>query len=113
MKVLNLIVSKEPFDLIRSGVKKEEYRKVKYFWITRLVKQDIKERTYAINLYESYYLPKYEWEEIHFKNGYQKEAPIIKCEFKWLQIKKPNPEWTCGIISNEPVFAIKLGNIIN
>lgn len=36
-KVLNLVVSKQWFDMIASGEKMEEYRAIKAYWINRLV----------------------------------------------------------------------------
>ena len=35
--VLNLVVSKEWFDMIVAGEKKEEYRAIKSYWINRLI----------------------------------------------------------------------------
>lgn len=37
MKTLTLPLKKKWFDLIKAGVKKEEYRKIKPFWIKRLL----------------------------------------------------------------------------
>lgn len=36
-KTLKLTLSKQWFDLIEKGIKTEEYREVKPYWITRLV----------------------------------------------------------------------------
>lgn len=38
-KVLTLTVSKEWFDMIVAGEKTEEYRKIKPYWVARLVNQ--------------------------------------------------------------------------
>lgn len=38
--VLDLVVSKQWFDMIVSGEKTEEYREIKPYWIKRLVNQD-------------------------------------------------------------------------
>ena len=35
--VLNLVVSKEWFDMIVAGEKTEEYRAIKSYWINRLI----------------------------------------------------------------------------
>lgn len=35
-KVLNLVVTKEWFNMIVSGAKNEEYREIKPYWIRRL-----------------------------------------------------------------------------
>ena len=37
MKVLELTLNKKWFDLIEKGVKTEEYREVKRYWIVRLL----------------------------------------------------------------------------
>lgn len=36
MKTLTLSLKKQWFDMIKAGVKKEEYRELKYHWLTRL-----------------------------------------------------------------------------
>ena len=37
MKTLHLTLNKKWFDMIAAGVKKEEYRSIKTYWIKRLV----------------------------------------------------------------------------
>jgi len=39
METLNLNLKKKWFDMTLSGVKKEEYREIKPFWIRRLTNQ--------------------------------------------------------------------------
>jgi hypothetical protein len=97
-KVLHLTLKKKWFDMIASGEKKEEYREIKPYWISRL--------TYnydGLKLYENY-------EYIIFRNGYSEKAPsiIVKC----LGISKgqAKPEWSDNWQGE--VFIIKLGDII-
>ena len=86
-KILQLTIKKKWFDLIKSGIKTEEYREIKPYFINRLNK-------------------KYKY--IIFRNGYRKESPQIKIEFKGVEIKMiVNP--MTGIFQS--VFAIKLGRI--
>lgn len=62
MKILHLTLKKVWFDLIASGEKVEEYRENKPYWKKRLTD-------------EKAFL---EFDEIHFKNGYSKEAPFMR-----------------------------------
>lgn len=71
MKVLHLTLSKKCFDDIVSGKKKEEYREFKQYWIVRLFVDDG----------ESTLTPK-KFDAIVFKNGYSKNVPTIKVEWK-------------------------------
>lgn len=74
--MLTLPIKKKWFDMIKSGVKKEEYREIKPYYDSRFyhikAKPIIDEKEYSIYV-ES---PKY----IIFRNGYSKNSPSIKCE---------------------------------
>ena len=59
-KILHLTLKKKWFDLISSGEKKTEYREMKPYWKKRLEGR--------------------EFTEIHFKNGYSKDAPFMRIE---------------------------------
>lgn len=69
MSILHLTVKKKWFDLIASGKKKIEYREVKPYWKSRLL---YKHGHFTLH-----------FEEIHFKNGYRKDSPIIIIEHKF------------------------------
>ena len=56
-KIIHLNLKKEWYDKIKSGEKTIEYREYKSYWIKRLLNP---------------------FDEIHFKNGYKKNAEIIK-----------------------------------
>ena len=43
-KVLTLTVSKQWFDMILAGEKKEEYRAIKSYWINRLLQEKIRRK---------------------------------------------------------------------
>jgi len=60
MKILHLILKRKWFDLIASGKKTVEYREYKPYWEKRLVGK--------------------EFQEIHFRNGYSKDAPFMRVQ---------------------------------
>ena len=67
MRRLSLVVYKAYFDAIVSGEKKIEYRDATDYWMRRLLKPDGTE---------------HQFDEIEFRNGYQKAAPraVFVCE---------------------------------
>jgi hypothetical protein len=81
-KTLYLTLHKKWFDLILNGIKKEEYREQKKYWITRL-----KEKQY---------------DEIVFTNGYSKTSRKMRVAI--LDI-------TTGRYEDKPCFVIKLGPV--
>ncbi|MFA5153171.1 MAG: ASCH domain-containing protein [Clostridia bacterium] len=86
MKILHLTLQKKWFDSIATGIKKEEYRKLKSYWKSRFFNKDgsIKQ-----------------FDEIHFKNGYNKNCPFMRIEWKGLKITK-----------SPVVFCILLGKVL-
>lgn len=90
MNVLHLTLKKKWFDLIASGVKKEEYRECKPYWQTRLLNRN--------------------FEAVCFRNGYGKDAPAILVEFKGIFRGLGIIEW--GAPYMVPVYVLKLGKII-
>lgn len=132
-KILHLTLKKQWFDLIRSGQKKQEFREVKPHWFSRLVdydKQEVKEnydnlqdymdnhfRICAYNVNCECCLSHSEcdtagtlkdFDEVHFKNGYAKDAPFLKVEC--LSIDCQNDIKTPLGIGN--FFVINLGEIL-
>lgn len=65
MKILHLTLHKRWFDDIAAEIKKIEYREVKPYWTKRLVGK--------------------EYDEIHFRNGYAKDAPFMRVEYVRLE----------------------------
>ena len=61
-KTLYLTLKKQWFDMINDGIKTEEYREIKPYWIKRL-----EGRKYDI---------------VEFRNGYQKDAPKMRLKLK-------------------------------
>ena len=71
-----LPIKKKWFDMIKSGVKKEEYRELKPYYENRfdkLFKDDIR----AV---------------VTFRNGYSNDSPSIDCLVS-LRVGKGKPEW--------------------
>lgn len=69
--ILHLTLLKKWFDLIASGKKTKEYRDIKPYWTKRLLGK--------------------KFDEIYFKNGYSKNAPFMRVE--WKGIKKENEKY--------------------
>lgn len=98
MKILHLTLKKKWFDLIASGEKRHEYRECKPYWEKRLIKPDGNPRHF---------------DEIHFRNGYSKDAPFMRVEF--IRIAHTGPEWCeprCGEVLWPDTIVITLGKIL-
>ena len=103
-KILRLTLKKQWFDMIASGVKKEEYREIKPYWEKRLISN------YDELLDEQGIVEFEDYEAIEFTNGYGKNRPQITLECKGVTIGKGNPDWGAPL---EDVFIIKLGKELN
>jgi len=86
-RILHLTIKKKWFDLIKSGKKKVEYREYKSYWISRLQTKFRMSRWF---------------DEIHFRNGYQRDSPLLIVEYKGLVV---------NLRKNR--FEIMLGRILN
>ena len=102
MKTLHLTLKKKWFDMILSGEKKEEYRQIKPYWLTRF--------KYRCNNLDMMHELNYSYTHIIFKNGYSKNAPTILIELDDIGFGKAKPEWSDNWQGD--VFVIKLGKII-
>lgn len=76
MKILHLTLKKKWFDLIACGDKKIEYREAKLYWQRRLIKSV----GIAVIMHQ--------FDEIHFKNGYHKNAPFMRVKHRYTDIKE-------------------------
>jgi len=79
---------KKWFIEILEGRKVEEYREIKPYWTKRLFEENGSPRHYDI---------------IVFRNGYAKDAPMMKVEFKGVKD---------GEFMGKEVYAIQLGKIL-
>ena len=128
MKTLHLTLKKQYFYEILAGVKTEEYRELKSYWISRLLKGqneglELSAQEYndlirdlqspldnfdsAEDLLEYFGLALDYYDCIIFRNGYAKNAPTMIVEWKGIQIKRCNTP-----LGNKWQFAIKLGKIL-
>jgi len=90
MKILHLTLKKKWFDMIRSGIKKEEYREIKPYWRKRLLHS--------------------KFDAIHFRNGYGRAVPSFTIELTGLYRSLGIVKW--GAPEGEEVFILRLGEII-
>ena len=98
MEILKLTLKKKWYDLIASGVKKEEYREIKPYWINRLCIKSSE----TINSYD---IKKYDY--VEFTNGYLKNSPKVVFEIKNITIREGKIEW--GAEPDKDCFVIELG----
>ncbi len=92
--ILYLNLKKEYFDLIQKGEKTSEFREYKKHWIQRLMNPDGSFKKY---------------DYILFQNGYHKNAPQMKVEFKNIKIINEK----VSLFKRVKYFEINLGQIIN
>ena len=98
-KTLHLNLKRKWFDMIKSGDKKEEYRKLSEYWNIRLGMSDLIE-----------YPEHYEFDSVTFSNGYAKDRDQFEIELKGIEIKEGNPSW--GAIPGKKYFVLELGKIL-
>lgn len=116
MRILHLPLKKEWYEMIESGVKTEEYREIKPYWVKRLVSctHECSNGHWSEKYYQCVLnckaverhlnIPKFT--HIKFSYGYTKRTMAF--ELEKITIGKGNPEW--GAPDND-VFIIKLGKI--
>lgn len=122
MKILHLTIKKKWFDMIfhldPEKRKKEEYREIKKYWISRFCDS----YTYLgdgkgvlPNDKDSYWYSFYpislaNFDAVRFTNGYSKTSPTGLVELKKINIGETRSEWSDNWKGN--VFRIHLGEII-
>lgn len=123
--VLPLTLTKKWFDMIKSGVKLEEYREIKSYWFSRLVFRpldvikyvgirDAKVNEDIVRLCNDAFWSKTfgfkPFDVVEFTNGYSRNAPKIRVECKGIEISTGKKEW--GAVEGQKYFVIKLGAVI-
>lgn len=123
-KVLTLTVNKEWFSRILSGVKKEEYREIKSYWVARLfydrfgklspvlvkeltdyiIKYGDTENFEAKNGIEVSFVP---YTHVLFINGYGDDKPRIEKEIESIDIGKPRKGWCPDDFLGKEFFVIR------
>lgn len=116
MKILDMPLCKEYYEMIERGEKPEEYREKKAYWIVRLYEwRGGKRITMAtarviesegIDVFSRYIVPKH-YDAVRFSFGYTKRRMMF--ERKGITIGQGRSEW--GAPDHE-TFIIKLGGRI-
>ena len=100
--MLTLPIKNKWFNMILSGVKKEEYRDIKPYYISRFTK--------VFNIHPSSFVPVGDdIKLIRFRNGYGNDRPefVAKCS---LSIKTGKEEW--GAVKDKGYFTLKIHEIV-
>jgi len=99
--MLILPIKKKWFDMILSGEKKEEYREIKPYYMSRF-KNEFDMYPYSYNPQGLVTVP------VLFRNGYGKKCPefVARCS---LEIKKGKPEW--GAEPGREYYVLKIHEI--
>ena len=98
--MLTLPIKKKWFDMILYGKKKEEYREITPYYITRF--QNIG----LLHLY----MPTDEPKVIALRNGYRKDSPTMTVLVR-LEIKEGKPEW--GAEQNKTYYVLKIKEVLS
>lgn len=138
IKTLHLTLKKKWFDMIASGIKKEEYREIKQHWVEHLMllQLPLKVPMFSIKYerikdafpygigFKGGRINSIEWlmrdfsaefkqfEDVSATNGYGHHRPNIKWKNEGIRIGKPNPEWCEPEDIGKTVFILEIGKII-
>lgn len=104
--------------MIASGEKKEEYREIKPYWVSRLVDEIELPRTWELNEGFAFELAGHKcvmknsqaFDCVEFRNGYSKNAPKVRLKIRDIVQDYGKEKW--GAVYGQPYFVIKLGDII-
>ena len=115
MLTLHLTLKKKWFDMIASGEKKEEYREIKPYWVSRIVDEI---RIEAVERHDSFLVhgahctinTTIYYDAVKFTNGYSKSSPTITVEIVGIETGIGKEKWGAPI--GQHVFIIKLGKIL-
>lgn len=92
--------------MILSGEKKEEYREVKPYWITRLLHYQWEHDCTPFIFHDMEIL----YDAIEFRNGYAKDAPTMLVRYEGVRIGNTKEGWADSYQTG--VFVIRLGEIL-
>jgi len=125
-QILHLNLKKKWYDMIISGEKKEEYRTISEYWVSRFFYfkseiEELDELTYNLSklICHKNYDQLFKYFDIEFKNiniirfsnGYRKDRPQFDIECRGITVGHGKPEW--GAEPNENYFILKLEKILN
>ena len=94
---LKLVLKKQWYDMIASGKKKEEYRRISEYWASRLLE---------LNEAEGYYEYR-KFDKVTFYLGYSKNRPSMTFAIKEICMARGQVDW--GAEVGEKYFVIRLG----
>lgn len=111
-KILTLTVSKEWFEMIVAGEKKEEYREIKPYWASRLINQQAESGEVLFDEFGGYCRaignPEYKpFTHVLFINGYRKDSPKVEKKIESITIGKPKKGLCPDKWLNHKFFIIK------
>jgi len=131
MSVLHLTQQKKWFDMTADGIKKEEYRQIKPYWVKRLIdivgppeEEKGENRNIPDNIafdllrhplqqvLKDYYSKLNTFNMVVSKNGYSKNAPVITWRHIGIRVGTPNPEWCPPEFHGKTFFILEIGEII-
>ena len=94
-KIIDLPLKKEWYNMIESGEKHEEYRKIKPHWLKRLAIFDNNNNILSLNPHH--------YTHVRFRYGYTKRTMLFKITN--ICVGRGEPKW--GAPANEDVFVIQ------
>lgn len=114
-RILHLTLKRKWFDMIASGEKKEEYRDIKPYWVSRLVdglfpEKEPNDFTFLWNGFLFSMLTAEHYDVVEFRNGYSKNAPTMQVEILDITDGFTTLKWADEY---KPAFIIKLGKILS
>lgn len=123
MRILHLTLKKKWFDMIASGEKKEEYREIKPYWISRLVDGLECPSSWEVNEGFAFEWPvnsgrmhsmrlAMPYDAVCFARGghFHKSIPQMTVKLNEIKIGTGNPVW--GAEPGKEYFVIKLGELL-
>ena len=116
MRILHLPLKEKWYNLIKQGIKKEEYREINHYWAKRILKDyPIEWRFRMAICIEAEDFSMFEgkefggWDKAHFTLGYPKADDADRNMFKDIDkivIAQGNPDW--GAEQGKYYFVIRL-----
>ena len=110
-KILHLPLKAQWYEMIESGVKTEEYREIKPYWVKRLCDNWVDKDRFidcmnncCMNCIQTKLYNIHKYDTVKFSYGYTRRTMTFEIES--ITIGKGNPEWGAP---NGIVFIIKLG----
>jgi len=113
MKVLPLILKRKWFDMIVSGEKKEEYREIKPYWITRLTCGTGFISEGPASQHNGLVPVFIHFDMVSARNGYARNCPLVIWKHKSIRIGKPNPAWCELSDAGKDCFILEIGDLIS